>query len=320
MASECFIELRKAAARGSDSTIADMMRHLHTRQHLGKAVIIHEQAHDLVSPARKQWLKLARNLQRQRSSTLNADKILKYTHGITRMQRMQFSSKMPLERPGSDVYFLEPRELSMMPMECWSVYALCPIDSRLATDALQQLPEQALVIDYSQSITWNKLGLHPKKQLEARASQKWNKVVQFLGEHDIDVDKLIVDGIHNVETMDDALDTLLGGHANKFLQVASEFQRALELARPLKLSKKQRTSYDSLILLAHRVQALTPGAFAAQFLEVYDENDTLFLYDPAKALANLPAETLQQAYERHKAAGRRHLAAAFLQKSDHVRL
>lgn len=308
MALTSFIELRKSSARGSESVVADIMRHLHTRQHLGRAVVVHQQAQTLVSPARKQWLKLARSLQKQRASTLNADKILKYTHGITRMQRMIFSSKTPLERPTADIYFLTPDELGMMPMECWSVYVLCSLETRAARDMLQQLPEQSLVVDYSHAALWKQLGLLPKKQLETEVTDQWRRVDKFLRDHSISIGQLVDGGIHNVEAMDDALDTLLGGHSRAFLGVAGEFQRALELARPLRLVKKQRTLYDSLILLAHRVQALTPGAFATQFLEVYNEDDTFFLYDPARAFTHRSSETVSEAYERHAKAGRHNLA------------
>lgn len=308
MTASCFIELRKATTRGTDSSVADVMRHLHTRQHLGKAVIITDQPAGIVGSARKQWLKLSRTLQRQRSSTINADKILKYTHGITRMQRMRFSGKTPLEEPEADVYFLHPNQLSIMPVHCWSMYLLCPLDPKTALNALYQLPQQALVVDYMQSPQWQELGLKPKKTLEAQVTGQWRQVTQFLKGHDIDVGTLIVDGIHDVEAMDDALDTLLGGHAHQFMQVASEFQRSLELARPLRLSKKQRSAYDSLILLAHRVQALTPGAFAHQFLEVYDEDDTFFFYDPARKHQTAATETLAQAFARHTALGHHNLA------------
>src|SRR6476660_4446110 len=91
-----YLESRKALARGTDSLAADIMRHLHTRQHLGSAVIICEQPVGMLSAGRKQWLKLSRSLQKQRAGTLNADKILKYTHTITRMQHMGFSAKTPL--------------------------------------------------------------------------------------------------------------------------------------------------------------------------------------------------------------------------------
>jgi len=309
MESTAFIELRKSSARGTESIIADIMRHLHARQHLGKAVIVHEQAQTLVSPARKQWLKLARSLQKQRSSTLNADKILKYTHGITRMQRMVFSSKTPLEKPSADIYFLTPEGLGMMPLECWSVYVLCSVDTRTATDMIQQMPDKSLIADYTCSPRWDALGLRPKRWLEVDVTKKWHKVGEFLHDHKIEIADLIDGGIQNVEAMDDALDTLLGGYSRAFLAVSGDFQRALELARPLRLAKKQRTLYDALILLAHRVQALTPGAFATQFLEVYNEDDTFFLYDASRIRNHLiGSESLPEAYVRHTKAGRHHLA------------
>jgi hypothetical protein len=305
----CFIEVRKSAARGTDSIVADAMRHLHCRQHLGKAVIVCGDPTAVLSAARKQWLKLSRSLQKRRASTLNADKILKYTHTITRMQHMRFSPKSPLEQPDADVYFLHPNDLSVVPVNCWSIYLMERLDSETALQVLYQLPNEALIIDYHQSPEWEKKGLHAKKVLESRVSTQWRQVHRFLDDHHIQADQLIIDGVHNIEAMDDALDVLLSGYAQKFLQVASEFQRSLELARPLRLTQKVRSEYDSLVLLAHRVQALTPGAFAHHFLEVYDENDTFFLYDPSHTRKHLVGtETFAQAFARHKRAGRHHLA------------
>ena len=307
MVAKCYFELRKSV-RTESSITADVMRHLHTRQHLGKAVIVCDQPHATLSAARKQWLKLSRSLQKQRSSTLNADKILKYTHAVTRMQRMHFTSKSPVERPEADIYFLRPDELEAMPLICWTVYMLCPNEPEAALPALRQLPEAALIVDYCQSLDWPALGVLPKKELESTVQDEWGHVQRFLKAHSINVNKLITGEMHNVEAMDDALDTLLGGHSQEFMQLANEFQRALELSRPLRLNKTTRTSYDTLILLAHRVQALTPGAFHKHFLEVYNENDTFFLYDVGRRLTIHSAETISEAHARHSKAGRHHLA------------
>lgn len=309
MIAKYYIELRKPAARGTDSTIADVMRHLNTRQHLGKAVIVCDQPAIFLSTARKQWLKLSRSLQKQRSSTLNADKILKYTHTITRMQRMHFTVKDPLERPSAEVFFLLPSQLTTLPSHCWNIYLLSPVNPRSALNALSQLPDGALVVDYLQSPQWTKLGLKPKKALESHVAEQWRLAESFLHKLHVNVRKLIVNGIHDPEAMDDALDTILGGHSHEFLVVANEFQRALELARPLRLKKDVRYAYDSLILLAHRVQALRPDAYNHQFLESYNEDDTFFLYDTARTRRHiLGQETLAEAHTRHKAAGRHHLA------------
>ncbi|HTH72410.1 MAG TPA: hypothetical protein VL737_03565 [Candidatus Pristimantibacillus sp.] len=309
MIAKHYIELRKPTARGSESVIADAMRHLNTRQHLGRAVIVCPQPAIALSAARKQWLKLSRALQKQRSSTLNADKILKYTHTITRMQRMRFTAKTPLEQPDGEVYFLQPDELATLPVHCWTLYILSPVSQTAARLALAQLPPEALIVDYRESKLWDRLGVAPKKVLEARVKSRWQQADNFLRGHRINVSKLIAGGIYDAEAMDDALDTILGGHSHEFLQVANEFQRSLELARPLRLKKEVRFAYDSLILLAHRVQALRPDAYNQQFLESYNEDDTFFLYDTARLRKYfIGSETPAEVYDRHNSAGRYHLA------------
>ena len=171
---------------------------------------------------------------------------------------------------------------------------------------LSQLPAEALLIDYKHSVDWDMLGLQPKRLLEARVHNQWRQAQQYLHSYDIDIDTLLGDDMHTVDAMDDALDTLLG-MSHGFLQVASEFQRTLELARPLRMPKEQRAAYDAFILLAHRVQALTPGKHGVQFLEIYNEDDTFFLYDIRRRRMGT-SETLVEALARHTDAGRTNLA------------
>lgn len=304
---EWFVELRKGGAKGTDSLAADAMRHLHTRQHLGKAVVVCEQPVAMLSAARKQWLKLSRSLQKQRAATLNADKILKYTHGITRMQRMVFSAKTPLDNPEADVYFLPADKLAVMPVQCWTAYLLAPLLPERTRETLAQLPHSALLVDYLHTPGWPALGVAPKKMLEDRVEAEWQQACRLLQEYGIDLNDLAGDRVQTVDAMDDALDTLLG-MTHHFLEVATSFQRALEQARPLRLSHERRALYDAFILLAHRVQALSPGAFGHHFLETYNEDDTFFLYDIHRLLAG--GESLAEAFVRHTAAGRIRLATA----------
>lgn len=308
MNADCYFELRKPAERESDNIISDTMGHLSTRQHLGKALIICSDPPEALSAARKQWLKLARTLQKQRAKTLSADKILKYTYTITRMQRMHFTAKNPLERPNASIYLLSPDNLDAIPAQCCTVYLLCPLGSESIASLVTQLPESSLVIDYNQPSECQNIGLKPKKVLELRVGREWRKAEGYLKSLDINPGKLIIDGVIDSEAINDALDTLLGGHSHKFLQVANEFQRALELARPLHLKKSTRFSYDALVLLAHRVQALRPDAYSQRFLESYNEDDTFFLYDSSSAENLEEGETLTEASARHEAAGRHNLA------------
>lgn len=280
----CYVESRKSAARGTESIAADTMRHLYSRQHLGKAVVVCDTPIPMLSAARKQWLKLARTIQKQRASTLNADKILKYTHVITRMQHMHFSAKSPVDYPEADVYFLHPGQTAIMPIHCWTVYVMSEIDEPAAQAMLRLLPSEALVVAYGHAEVWERIGLQPKRILEQGITQEWQQINDFLRSYDIDITQILRNDIHDMAAMDDALDTLLG-ISHKFLLVANNFQRALELGRPLRLTREVRERYDSIALLAHRVQALSPGAFTQQFLEVYNEDDTFFLYDRAREAA-----------------------------------
>lgn len=306
---KCYFELRKQSARGTDSIAADIMRHLHTRQYLGKSIVVCDQPIALLAASRKQWLKLTRAIQKQRASTLNADKILKYTHTITRMQHLRFSGKTPLLEPEADVYFLDKQSCQTMPPHCYSIYTTTSLDTPMVADMLEQLPSEALMIDYDHSTSWASLGLQSKVVLEEQVSSEWQQVQQFLANHKVNPARLAASNLHDIETMDDALDTLLG-ISHQFLRIANEFQRTLELARPLRISQLQRKEYDAVVLLAYRVQALSPGAFTQHFLETYNEDDTFFLYDAVKKRFISNGESLREAVVRHHAAKRFQLARA----------
>lgn len=306
---KCYFELRKQSARGTDSIAADIMRHFHARQHLGKAVIVCDQPVGVLAAARRQWLKMGRSIQKQRASTLNADKILKYTHTITHMQHIHFSSKTPLEEPEADVYFLTEQQCEIMPVHCYSIYTTTAIGRNTATAMIGQLPADALIIDYLHAMSWAQLGLQSKVVLEEQVSSEWSQVKQFLTSRNIIISELMQDNMQDVDAMDDALDTLLDV-SHQFLRVANEFHHALELARPLRVNRAARQEHDSLMLLAYRVQALSPGAFTQHFLETYNEDDTFFLYDRHKRRFVSDGTSLADTVARHTAAGRTHLARA----------
>lgn len=309
---KCYFELRKQAARGTDSLAADMMRHLHTRQHLGKTVIICDSSATFLGPTRKQWLKLARTIQRLRAQTLNADKILKYTHTITRMQHMRFTHRPTLEDPEAEVYFLQPEDCAIMPIHCYTLYITVPLSKEQMAVIVDQLPSEALFVDYNHTFPWTNSHLQAKKVLEQQVRSEWQHVRQFLQANRIDVTALMEHGsAHNIEAMDDALDTLLDV-SHQFMRIANEFQRAMELARPLRIPREIRHYYDATILLAHRVQALSSGAFTQHFLESYNEDDTFFLYDGGFHYIFGTGELLTDSVTRHLAAGRPRLARALL--------
>jgi hypothetical protein len=309
----CFVEVRTPVIRSSESGVVDIMRHLRTRQHLGKAVIICERPETLLAASRKQWMKLARAIQKQRAMTLNADKLLKHTHAIINMQGMRFTSETPLKNPEGDVYFLKPGELEVIPPHCFSVYLQTNVPPTTLKVLLEQLPAEALIIDYIQTVNWGKIGVRSKEVLEAQVAAEWRQLRQFLAAREIDINTLRTGRQHHIEAMDNALDSLLEV-PHKFLRIANDFQHALELARPLRTSSELRQRYDALMLLAHRVQTLTMPAFSQQFLESYSEDDTFFLYDTARERFIGSGETPAELFTRHQRAGRERLAHALLKR------
>jgi hypothetical protein len=307
--SEAYYEWRISAARGSDSVAADVARHLHARQHLGKAVIICEQPVIMLSAVRKQWLKLCRTIQKQRAATLNADKILKYTHTITRMQHMQFTAHLPLQQPEADMFFITADDIDTIPPRCMTIYVLPKVATEEAQHIIDKLAHEALIVDYGHAAAWQDFALRTKKYLEDEVVVQWQRVKDFLASYGITPQILIKDKAHNLETMDDALDTLLNV-STTFMEVANGFQHAMEIARPIRTSNETRLQYDAAALLAHRVQALSPGAFTQRFLEAYNEDDTFFLYDSLRAEFLGYNEPLSKIIENHQKAGRHALADA----------
>lgn len=322
MTYKCYFELRRSLSRSTDSLAADLARHLHTRQYLGKVVIVCDNPHSTLSALRKQWLKLTRYMQKQRASTLNADKILKYTHTITHMQHLEFTNKPPISKPDADVYIMDSGDLSTIPPSSWSIYVTAKLTQSNAKRLVSQLPGESLITDYAGGANWDKLGCKPKSELDQNVKDQWRQAIAFLKNYKINIESIENRGQQNVDAIDSALDILLGT-SHKFLSVAGEFQRALELARPLHIPKDLRASYDSFILLAHRVQALSQISFTQRFLQTYNEDDDTFLLHDGQrvGLTSLAGYTSVENISRQLAAGRHRLADALTlaQKLDRPR-
>jgi len=284
---------------------ADMMRHLHTRQYLGKVVVVCDSPFTTMRVARKQWLKLARNIQRQRASTVNTDKILRLAYTITHMQHLQFAAKSPHQNPEAHVFFITPEQWELIPLNCFTVYLASPLSGKAFHKVSHQLPNDALVVDYTG--TQSPSGLLAKHHLEARVTEKWHRMVDFFEKYEINIALLSEHQFTEVDALDNALDTLLSA-SHDFLRLASSFQHTYELAQPLLTPHGTQQEYNTVALLAYRVQALSPGILSGYMLRTYHEDETFFLHD---VTANTdPME--DRAIFQHHLAGRTRLAQALL--------
>ncbi|SRR6266540_5029956 len=97
--------IREEHSFGANPGTKDLARHLYTRITCGKVVIVANNPNTLLPPLRKQWLKLMRKVQKERASTLNAERIFELNEMVVRMQGLQFSTVWPPDgyKP-ADVY------------------------------------------------------------------------------------------------------------------------------------------------------------------------------------------------------------------------
>lgn len=123
--------IREENSFGANPGTKDLVRHLYTRITCGKAVIIASNPNTLLPPLRKQWLKLMRKVQKERASTLNAERIYELNEMVVRMQSLQFSTVWPPDgyKP-SNVYIATKEELLRWAPEadCRTVYVTCEIE------------------------------------------------------------------------------------------------------------------------------------------------------------------------------------------------
>ncbi len=252
---------------------SDIARHILTRQHLGKVVVICDKPISMMSVTRKYWLRLARGLQRERSSTLNADKILQLTHDITHMQRMQFANKSYSDSPGADVFFWRPEQLHMLPTDCYSLYIADDTKTQALATVIGQLPDLSLVIDYTKSTIAKTCALRPKMQLEQAVMDDWHVIEHFLHNKNINPNYL-AEHSYQSELINAALDSLLNV-STQFTRLAQEFQQTLRLAQPLQITNSQRKLYDLVGVLNRQISALTPGIMSQQFIQTLGEDEPL---------------------------------------------
>ena len=132
---------------GANPGTKDLARHMYTRMRCGQIVIITNDPDALLPPLRKQWLKLCRKVQRERSSTLNALRISELSESIQRMQGLRFSAKWYEDTYDIvDVYLATAERLLAWAPECRTLYVTCEIKREDLYVITALMPKEALVV------------------------------------------------------------------------------------------------------------------------------------------------------------------------------
>ena len=136
--------------KGSSTISEDLAKHLYTRALQGNAAIVTDNPAAMLSSVRKQWLKIERHLRRERSSTLNASRILELTHQITRMQTIRFTARPPSDDPVGDVQFATVEDFVVWPPEanCTTLYVTTPVTNEQLHLMTSWMREGGVVVVY----------------------------------------------------------------------------------------------------------------------------------------------------------------------------
>lgn len=268
------------ASAKNQALAADVARHLHGRQYLGRSLVICDNPFALLSAARKQWLRITRAIQLQRARTLNAEEILRLTHAIMHMQHMLFAAREPDKDRDGHVYFVSPDQLTMLPEACHTVYLTTPIADEQLHMLCRKLPGHSLFVNYDTGITLSHFDMLPKSELEATVLKEWEKLAAFLRLQGVQPERLMSEEAA-YETVNEALDILLT-NSGEFLREAAHFRHAIDLAQPLAtISADYIKMFDAVTRLAHRVQTLAPSNFTGFLVKTFGENESFFLRDIA---------------------------------------
>ncbi len=136
------------SSRGSLSR--DLAEQIRDRGMQGKVAIVTDRPIVLLSAARKQWYKLMRRAQRERSSTLDALKIVKLTQQIAWMQSLRFTAAAPDDLLEVDVTFATAEDFVRIPPVCRTIYVIYEFEKEKLHMLTSWMPRGGTVVIYGQ--------------------------------------------------------------------------------------------------------------------------------------------------------------------------
>ncbi|HSW99543.1 MAG TPA: hypothetical protein VLH38_00745 [Patescibacteria group bacterium] len=138
--------IREEGSFGANPGTKDLARHLYTRMYYGKVVIVANKPLSVISPLRKQWLKLARKVQKERASTLNAARIKELSGIVGHMHGLEFTVHYPPDDYLGDVYIATVGQILRWPPQCRTMYITCDVAPEKLHMITAWMPPGSLVV------------------------------------------------------------------------------------------------------------------------------------------------------------------------------
>jgi hypothetical protein len=144
-----FVDARPAAT--TDHMSLDLARHLPRRLSVGPAIIVTDRPAVLLSVVRKRWVKIIREVIRQRASTLDPQKKAGLARELEHLQTCRFTVKTFKQSPTADCFFVSPAQLGKGLPPCYpTLYVTTWLSAKGLLDAASNLPLSGLIVAYGE--------------------------------------------------------------------------------------------------------------------------------------------------------------------------
>jgi len=126
----------------------DLAHHIYIRGVQGRIAVVADKPTTLLADTRKQWLKIMRHVQRERSSTLSSGRIKGLDEQLAWMQSLTFSAKPPDDTLEADITFATAENFVRVPPECSVVYITYSFEKEKLHMLTSWMPKSGRVIIY----------------------------------------------------------------------------------------------------------------------------------------------------------------------------
>jgi hypothetical protein len=141
-----YIDVRTADS--SDQISFDLAHHLPRRLSAGQIIIVADNPQVFLSVIRKRWMKILRDVETQRSSTIDRLKRTGLQYEVEQMRNCKVSAKAPQVTPDARIHCITPLQLREVLPAYQTLYIVATLNRELLEMALSSLQPNGLIILY----------------------------------------------------------------------------------------------------------------------------------------------------------------------------
>ena len=127
-----------------------LAKHIAAHGAQGRMAVVSDKPAALLASVRKQWLKLVRLTENERSSTLNVTRREQLEIQLEWMRQLQFSTRPPEDLLEADITFATADDFVRTPPDCRAVYITYSFERGKLHMLTSWMPRNGVVVIYGQ--------------------------------------------------------------------------------------------------------------------------------------------------------------------------